>query len=130
VARFADEWNSTRIDLAGFKHKRAVLAEHCAAIERDPDTIASSLMIPMAIGRTSEDVGRRIAAARALFPSLPGDPAAWRAASFLAGSPADVIEALKEWEDAGMQRVLLQMLDQEDIAALELFAREVLPNLG
>jgi hypothetical protein len=28
-----------------------------------------------------------------------------------------------------MQRVLLQMLDQEDIGALELFAREVLPKV-
>jgi len=26
--------------------------------------------------------------------------------------------------------VLLQMLDQEDISALELFAREVLPNVA
>jgi hypothetical protein len=29
----------------------------------------------------------------------------------------------------GIQRVLLQMLDQEDISALELFAREVLPKV-
>lgn len=130
VARFADEWNITRIDLAAFKHKRGVLAAHCAAFERDPDTIARSLMVPMAIGRTSAEVTRRIAAARALFPALPEDSAAWRAASFLAGSPEDIIDSLKVWEDAGMQRVLLQMLDQEDIAALELFAQAVLPNLG
>ena len=37
--------------------------------------------------------------------------------------------ALAEWKAAGMQRILLQMLDQEDIAALELFARTVLPAL-
>jgi hypothetical protein len=28
-----------------------------------------------------------------------------------------------------LQRVLLQMLDQEDIGALDLFAREVLPKV-
>jgi F420-dependent oxidoreductase-like protein len=129
VARFADEWNATRIDPSAFKHKREVLAEHCAAVERDPETIARSLMVPLAIGRTSAEVAQRIAAARALFPALPADSAAWRAASFLVGSPEEIVESLKIWEDAGMQRVLLQMLDQEDIAALELFAREVLPNL-
>jgi alkanesulfonate monooxygenase SsuD/methylene tetrahydromethanopterin reductase-like flavin-dependent oxidoreductase (luciferase family) len=130
VAECADEWNSTRVDLAGFTHKRQVLAGHCAAIGRDPETIARSLMLPMAIGRDGAEVARRIEEARAAFPALPGDAAGWRAASFLAGSPEDIIAALRAWEDAGVQRVLLQMLDQEDIAALELFAERVLPQLG
>ena len=86
-------------------------------------------MIPMAIGRDRAEVARRIAAARAIFPGLPADEAGWRAASFLAGSAADVGEALDRWAEAGMERVLLQMMDQEDIAALESFARGVLPSL-
>src|SRR5499427_3184097 len=130
VAEFADEWNATRIDLSGFTHKRAVLAEHCAAVGRDPSAIASSLMVPMAIGRERAEVARRIAAMRAIFPALPGDEAAWRQASFLAGAPADIVGQLREWGDAGMQRVLLQTLDQEDIAGLEMFAKQVLPHLG
>ncbi|MGH7415119.1 MAG: TIGR03560 family F420-dependent LLM class oxidoreductase, partial [Candidatus Rokuibacteriota bacterium] len=73
------------------------------------------------------DVAQRIAAARATFPQMPDDEEAWRKASFLAGSPALVVETLKEWEAAGVQRVMLQMLDQEDLAAIELFARHVLP---
>jgi F420-dependent oxidoreductase-like protein len=112
VAEFADEWNATRVDIAGFGHKREVLAGHCRAFGRDPETITRSLMVPLAI-----------------FPVMPADVAAWRAASFLVGSAADVVAALKQWEQAGLQRVLLQMLDQTDIAALELFAREVLPAL-
>jgi alkanesulfonate monooxygenase SsuD/methylene tetrahydromethanopterin reductase-like flavin-dependent oxidoreductase (luciferase family) len=129
VAEFADEWNATRIDVAGFRAKRAVLAAHCAAFSRDPETIGRSLMIPVAIGRDAAEVARRIAAARASFPSLPPDEAAWRAAGFLAGPAESVIAALAEWKAAGMQRILLQTLDQEDIAALELFARTVLPAL-
>jgi alkanesulfonate monooxygenase SsuD/methylene tetrahydromethanopterin reductase-like flavin-dependent oxidoreductase (luciferase family) len=129
VAELADEWNATRIDVAGFRAKRAVLAEHCAAFSRDPETIGRSLMIPVAIGRDSAEVARRIAAARASFPSLPPDEAAWRAAGFLAGPAESVIAALAEWKAAGMQRILLQTLDQEDILALELFARTVLPAL-
>ena len=129
VAEFADEWNATRIDVAGFRAKRAVLAEHCEAFSRDHETIGRSLMIPVAIGRDSSEVARRIAAARASFPSLPSDEAAWRAAGFLAGPAEAVIAALAEWKAAGMQRILLQMLDQEDVAALELFARTVLPAL-
>ncbi len=130
VAEFADEWNVTRVDVDGFRHRRHVLAEHCRLFQRDPETIARSLMVPLAIGRDRAQVALRIATARAIFPSLPEDEAAWRAASFLAGSPEDITTVLRIWEEAGVQRVLLQMLDQEDIAALELFAQTVLPNLG
>ena len=129
VAEVADEWNVTRLDVEGYRAKRQVLAEHCRAVKRDPETIARSLMIPLAIGRDSAEVDRRVAKARAVFPALPDGQAAWRAAGFLAGSPGQVIEDLQRWDGAGMQRVLLQMLDQEDIGALELFAREVLPKV-
>jgi alkanesulfonate monooxygenase SsuD/methylene tetrahydromethanopterin reductase-like flavin-dependent oxidoreductase (luciferase family) len=129
VAEFADEWNATRVDIGGFRHKREVLAGHCRVFARDPGTITRSLMVPLAIGRGPAEVAHRITAARAIFPVMPADEAGWRAASFLVGSAADVIATLKQWEDAGLQRVLLQMLDQTDIAALEFFAREVLPNL-
>jgi len=129
VAEVADEWNVTRLDVEGYRAKRQVLAEHCRAVKRDPETIARSLMIPLAIGRDSTEVDRRVAKARAVFPALPDGQAAWRAAGFLAGPPAQVIEDLRRWDGAGMQRVLLQMLDQEDIGALELFAREVLTKV-
>jgi F420-dependent oxidoreductase-like protein len=129
VAEFADEWNVTRLDVEGYRAKRQVLAEHCRAVKRDPETIARSLMIPLAIGRDAAEVARRVANARAIFPALPDGEAAWRAAGFLAGTPAQVVGDLERWEGAGLQRVLLQMLDQEDIGALELFARDVLPRV-
>jgi alkanesulfonate monooxygenase SsuD/methylene tetrahydromethanopterin reductase-like flavin-dependent oxidoreductase (luciferase family) len=129
VAEFADEWNMTRVDIPGFEQKLEVLARHCADVRRDPNTIRRSLMIPMVIGRDRAEVARRIAAARAIFPNLPADEEAWRAASFLAGSASEIGDALDRWAEAGMERVLLQMMDQEDIAALESFARGVLPSL-
>ena len=49
AAEFADEWNVTRVDPDGFRQKREVLAQHCATVRRDPETIARSLMIPLAI---------------------------------------------------------------------------------
>jgi len=128
VAKHAKLWH-TFADPETYAHKSQVLAEHCRAVKRDPETIARSLMIPLAIGRDSAEVDRRVAKARAVFPALPDGQAAWRAAGFLAGPPAQVLADLDKWKAAGMQRVLLQMLDQEDIGALELFARDVLPRL-
>ncbi|MBI2525437.1 MAG: TIGR03560 family F420-dependent LLM class oxidoreductase [Candidatus Rokubacteria bacterium] len=130
VAEFADEWNVTRVDVGGFRQKRQVLAEHCRAVGRDPETITRSLMVPLALGADPADVAQRIGAARAIFPVLPEDEEGWRAAGFLAGSPEAVAQDLRWWAEAGMERVLLQLLDQEDIAALELFARAVMPALA
>jgi alkanesulfonate monooxygenase SsuD/methylene tetrahydromethanopterin reductase-like flavin-dependent oxidoreductase (luciferase family) len=129
VAEFADEWNLTRVDIPTFRDKCEILGRHCIDFGRDPNTIRRSLMIPMAIGRDRAEVARRIAAARAIFPALPADEEAWRAAHFLAGSASEIGEALDRWAEAGMERVLLQMMDQEDIAALESFARGVLPSI-
>ena len=75
------------------------------------------------------EAGHHEQAARATFPQMPADEDGWRKASFLVGSPADVVASLREWEAAGVQRVLLQMLDMEDLAAIELFARHVLPEV-
>lgn len=129
VAELADEWNATRVDVAAFRAKRAVLAAHCAALGRDPEAIRRSLMVPCAVGRDRAEVAARIAAARTFFPALPEDEVAWRAAGFLAGSPEQVAADLGEWAKAGLQRALLQTMDQEDIAGLTLFAREVGPRL-
>src|SRR5262249_14299817 len=38
VAEFADEWNVTRVDIAGFTQRRQVLAEHCRALGRAPES--------------------------------------------------------------------------------------------
>jgi alkanesulfonate monooxygenase SsuD/methylene tetrahydromethanopterin reductase-like flavin-dependent oxidoreductase (luciferase family) len=129
AAELGDEWNLTRVDVAGFRAKGLVLAEHCAAIGRDPQQIRRSLMVPCAVGRDRAEVARRIAAARAIFPALPEDEAAWRAASFLAGPPDQVAADLAAWAAAGLHRALLQTMDQEDIAGLTLFARDVMPHL-
>jgi alkanesulfonate monooxygenase SsuD/methylene tetrahydromethanopterin reductase-like flavin-dependent oxidoreductase (luciferase family) len=129
VAEFADEWNVTRVSAADYPAKYHVLVEHCKAVERNPNSIRRSLMIPLAIGRNNADIARRVANARAVFPALPDGEAAWRAAGFLAGPPSQVLADLDKWKAVGMERVLLQILDQEDIEALELFAKEVLPRL-
>lgn len=130
VAEFADEWNVTRVDPDDYRQKRRVLAGHCAGFGRDPDTITRSLMVPLAIGRDGGEVAACIARARVVFSQLPEDEAGWRTAGFLAGSPAQVAADLGRWRDAGIQRVLFQMLDQEDTAALELFARAVMPGFA
>jgi alkanesulfonate monooxygenase SsuD/methylene tetrahydromethanopterin reductase-like flavin-dependent oxidoreductase (luciferase family) len=130
VAELADEWNVTRVTRDDFARKREILAGHCRARGRDPESIARSLMVALAIGRDAGEVSRRIAAAHTIFPLLPTSEPEWRSMGVLVGSPPEVVDQLSQWEETGIQRVVLQLFDQEDIAALELVAREVLPHLG
>jgi alkanesulfonate monooxygenase SsuD/methylene tetrahydromethanopterin reductase-like flavin-dependent oxidoreductase (luciferase family) len=86
-------------------------------------------MVPVVIGESAAEVEARCRRAAAIFPPMPRDEAGWRRAGFLYGSPESVVADLKRWEALGMQRVMLQMLDQDDVEALELIARAVLPGV-
>jgi F420-dependent oxidoreductase-like protein len=127
VAEHADEWNVTRVTRDEYAGKRAVLETHCRAVGRDPAAIRRSLMIPVIIGRTPAERDRRRARALTIFPRIPDSEAAWHAAGFLHGAPAEIADELRQWERAGMARVMLQLLDMEDLEAIELLAREVVP---
>ncbi|MEA2630790.1 MAG: hypothetical protein QOE66_1009 [Chloroflexota bacterium] len=89
VAEHADIWNCpTRGDVAEFRHKSAVLDEHCAAIGRDPSEIVRSVQVLVA---TSASGGA--APSDGVLPRF-FDPAATR-------------ELLLELIDAGARRLIL-----------------------
>src|SRR5439155_80319 len=129
VAEHADEWNVTRVTFDEHRAKSTVLEEHCRAIGRDPRAIRRSLMVPFIIGTTAAEVAARHARARAIFPRVPEEAAAWRAAGFLYGAPEEIVADLQRWLALGVTRVMLQMLDMDDLPAIELIARKVLPAL-
>jgi alkanesulfonate monooxygenase SsuD/methylene tetrahydromethanopterin reductase-like flavin-dependent oxidoreductase (luciferase family) len=127
VAAYADEWNITRITRAEYPAKCSVLETHCKALGRDPAAIRRSLMVPFIVGRDARERDARLAKARAVFPRMPATEADWRAAGFLWGEPAGIADELGRWGALGVPRVMLQLLDLEDFAAIELLAREVVP---
>jgi alkanesulfonate monooxygenase SsuD/methylene tetrahydromethanopterin reductase-like flavin-dependent oxidoreductase (luciferase family) len=46
------------------------------------------------------------------------------------GTPNEIVDKLGPFAEAGVQRVYLQLLDMSDLDHLDLFASEVLPQLG
>ena len=45
------------------------------------------------------------------------------------GTPAEIADKFGEYAAIGVQRVYLQLLDMSDLAHLEFFAAEVIPQL-
>lgn len=54
----------------------------------------------------------------------------WRARGALVGEAGQLLEQLAALAAAGCQQVMLQWLDQDDIAGLESLAERVLPQAG
>jgi alkanesulfonate monooxygenase SsuD/methylene tetrahydromethanopterin reductase-like flavin-dependent oxidoreductase (luciferase family) len=130
AAEFADEWNVTRVTFDEYPRKLEILAEHCRAVGRDRAAIRLSLMVPIVVGRTRAEVAARLARGREWFPRVPEAEAEWRAQSFLYGSVDEVVRDLRRWQALGVERVMLQCLDADDLDSIELIAREVIPAIG
>jgi len=97
----------------------------CAQAGRDPATLCHSLMQAVVIG-TDEDDLRARAGRLAEWEGEPLDVDELRRDG-IAGTPAEVVARLREYEAAGIERVMLQHLLHRDVEALELIAAEVVP---
>lgn len=121
AARFADEFNlpfaSVEDTAAQFERVKAA----CAEINRDPGTITFSNALVLCCGRDEAEVNRRAAA-------IGREPDELRR-NGLAGSPAEIVDKIGRYVEAGSQRIYLQVLDLDDLAHLELVAAEVMPQL-
>lgn len=122
AARFADEFNANFTDpdktTALFDGVRAA----CAEIDRDPGTLRLSTALPVCCGRDEAEVRTRAQA-------MGREPAELRK-SGIAGTPAECVDRLGRFAEAGSQRMYLQLLDLADLDQIELVAAEVMPHLS
>jgi len=135
VARYADEWNLTSSAPATVEALGQTLASLCQSIERDPRTIRGSVSVGVLIARDTAELDRRSTAMRRLVPGLAGTPPdqvvdRLRTQGWVAGSPTEVVRALRDLAAVGVQRAMLGHYDLDDFQALELIAGDVLPAVS
>ena len=110
AARYADEYN---LSSAGPERAREAFADvdaACVAMGRDPSTLAHSVMAGVLIGRDEAEMAARLAAAVATFGSDAEDRA-WldeRLERWITGTPEEAREAVRRFEAAGVERIMLQ----------------------
>jgi F420-dependent oxidoreductase-like protein len=136
VAEHANEWNGIYLDVDGYRAKAEVLARHCEAVGRDPATIAHSMMLGFVVGNDERELGERYARIAGNNRRLAGPErdlesglAALRRRGWLVGAPSEVVETLGRLDEAGLSRVMLHHLAMDDFDALEVLARDVLPQV-
>jgi F420-dependent oxidoreductase-like protein len=119
VARYADEWNAVLVPAERFVELNARLDELLREAGRPPERVRRTLMTRVVFGRTTADVERKL-----------NDRSAdeLRARGVVTGTAPEVAEQLGRLEEVGVQRVMLQWLETDDIDGLGAMAQSVLPQ--
>ena len=134
VARYADIWNVLSLTPEGFRERSALLDTLLKAAGREPAEVRRTMMLAMFFGRDMDEVDRRLSWRhdRSEFANKPLDEAieAIRAGGWaLVGTPGMIIEQIQSYACAGVEELMLQWFDMDDIDGLRAFAESVLPRL-
>ena len=119
VVRYAVEWNCVMLLPPDFADRSARLTEMLTAAGRDPEDVRRSMMTNVLFGKDDAALQEKLAARKRTVEEL-------KARGAVAGNPSQVREQLKALEEAGLQRVMLQWLDLDDLPGLEALAKAVL----
>jgi alkanesulfonate monooxygenase SsuD/methylene tetrahydromethanopterin reductase-like flavin-dependent oxidoreductase (luciferase family) len=119
AARWADEYNTVYVLPDEARRRRDAIAAACEAAGREP--IPFSMMNGFLIGADDADLRDREAALRERIGSGPGE-------TWITGTPERFVARLREYEAAGVERVMLQHLNHRDLDSIALLGREVVPS--
>jgi alkanesulfonate monooxygenase SsuD/methylene tetrahydromethanopterin reductase-like flavin-dependent oxidoreductase (luciferase family) len=130
AAKWADEYNTVMVTPEESAQRREKLARACEQEGREP--IPLSLMTACAIGRDETEARDRIRRRieRSGQQLDPDEYKAERGGVAILGTLEEAAERLRDYECAGVERVMLQHLDHQDLAMVELIGRELAPAVA
>jgi F420-dependent oxidoreductase-like protein len=126
VARFAQEWNAIFIPPAEIASSNQQLNEYIKIQGRQPQDVRRSLMTSCVFGLDHKEVEQKV------NQRTHGQrtPAELHQRGMIVGTAEEIVEQCQQLAEAGIQRVMLQWLDLDDIAGLEAMADGILDKLS
>lgn len=122
AARFAQEWNGVYITPKQYSERNQRLDILLEENGRSAQDVRRSLMAGCVFGRDTVELEAKLAEY--------DDPAAELRESGLAvGTGNEIVDQLGQWSEAGVQRIMLQWLDVDDLDGLEALANAILPQV-
>jgi alkanesulfonate monooxygenase SsuD/methylene tetrahydromethanopterin reductase-like flavin-dependent oxidoreductase (luciferase family) len=106
AVRHADEYNTTFADPETCRERKRVVDDAARAAGREP--LRFSVMTGCVVGRDEAEVRDRVARVRELTGSEPGPP-------MVIGTVEQAAQRLREYEAAGVGRIMAQHLAHEDV---------------
>src|SRR5262249_52374902 len=130
AVRFADEYNTFFATLDEIRERKRALDDACDAAGRDPSTLRYSLMAPCVVGEDEADVRESARRIGERFRREPGQVLERYGERGPVGTVAQVVERLREIEEIGYERVMLQHLVHTDLETVALIGRELAPAVA
>ncbi|TYP88422.1 LLM class F420-dependent oxidoreductase [Blastococcus xanthinilyticus] len=121
AARYAAEFNVPFMSAAENARLFTGVREACDEAGRDPASLVRSSALVLCVGKDEAELARRAAAIGRDVDELRENG--------VAGTPAEAVDTLGRYAEAGAQRIYLQVLDLADLDHLDLVAAEVAPQL-
>jgi F420-dependent oxidoreductase-like protein len=129
AARYADEFNVAFQGLPTTEAAFGRIRDACTEAGRAPSSVRFSAAKTVCCGRDDAEVARRAAAIGRRLGHAGLRPEDMRANGDLAGTPAQIVDAIGGYARAGAETIYLQVLDLSDLDHLELLAAEVMPQV-
>lgn len=123
AAKYADEWNAVYINVAKYKELRALMEQYLGDQSRATDDMKYSLMTRVVYRPTQARLDAY------LHESGISDEAR-HGGAMIVGTANEVIDQIAARVEAGVQRIMLQWMEMDDLENLELLARDVLPHFA
>ncbi len=121
AATYADEYNVAFVPVDRMRTVHDSVRRACDEKGRDPAGLVWSVAQVLCCGKDEAEVGRRAAAIGREVGELRQNG--------LAGTPAEVLEKVSTFVEAGATRLYLQVLDLSDLEHLRFVAEAVLPHV-
>lgn len=134
VAKYADWWNGTGLTPALFRERSALLDDLLRQAGRQPGDVRRTMMRGIFFGKDLATVeGKLRGRLRPELAALPFAEALQALADegrSIVGTPEMVIAQLRRDGEAGVEELMLQWFDLDDIDGLRAFADRVLPHVA
>jgi F420-dependent oxidoreductase-like protein len=134
AARYADIWNATFLAPDAFRERSARLDDLLRQAGRQPGDVRRTMMLSLFFGRDRAELDRRLRW-RHEVPELAGKPleaaveAIRNRRNAIVGTPDLVVEQIRAYQAVGVEELMLQWFDMDDVDGLRAFAEHVLPQL-
>jgi alkanesulfonate monooxygenase SsuD/methylene tetrahydromethanopterin reductase-like flavin-dependent oxidoreductase (luciferase family) len=119
IARYAVEWNCVMLTPKIFAGRNRLLTEALIAADRKPQSVQRSMMTGCVFGKDEVSLRKKLSARDRSLEQL-------HERGIVAGSPEQVREQLGRLEETGLEQIMLQWLDLDDLDGLEALAKAVL----
>ena len=134
VARYADIWNAVFLSPDAFRERSATLDGLLHAAGRKPTDVRRTMMAPLYFARNMDELKRRLnwqleGLGLTDMPFETVIETLHTALNAIVGTPDMVISQIKAYANIGLDELILQWFDLDDIEGLQAFAISVLPQL-